>query len=171
MRCVLPLLLVAVAGCVVSEPHRLLGQAAPKVQAATLEGNAVALIPADAEIAILYFWASWCGPCRMATPVVLETAADYKDRGVRVVAVNVGEDRETIEHYASGKTLLSHVVLDPDGAVSMAYRVDSLPTIMLVDQGGTIQAVYEGYAGTLGDELSRDILTLLAGKALVASPG
>ncbi|MGD8744276.1 MAG: thioredoxin [Candidatus Woesebacteria bacterium] len=44
------------------------------------------------------FWASWCGPCRMAEPVLEELSEEYKDK-VLIAKLNVDENQETAQKY------------------------------------------------------------------------
>ena len=46
---------------------------------------------------LLDFWASWCGPCRMVSPIVDEIAAERGD--IKVGKVNVDEDRELAAQF------------------------------------------------------------------------
>jgi thioredoxin 1 len=60
------------------------------------------------------FWAEWCGPCRMVSPILDEIAAEYSDK-IDIVKVNVDEEPE----------------------LAMKYGVTGIP-MMAVFQGGTI---------------------------------
>ncbi|MGD2106649.1 MAG: thioredoxin [Nitrosopumilaceae archaeon] len=58
------------------------------------------------------FWAEWCGPCRMVSPVVEELASDYEGK-VKFVKVNVDEAND----------------------LASKYNVFSIPTLILLNKG------------------------------------
>lgn len=58
------------------------------------------------------FWATWCGPCMMLSPVIAELAEEFEGK-VKVGKVNVDEQNE----------------------LAMQYRVASIPTLLLFENG------------------------------------
>lgn len=69
------------------------------------------------KVVIIDFWATWCGPCKMMAPVVEEVAKDYPD--VKVCKVNVDEEPE----------------------LSNAFKIVSIPTIVIIKNGEIIDSV------------------------------
>ena len=69
--------------------------------------------PSMTNLVILDFWAEWCGPCKQLTPVLEKVAAQYADRGVRLVKVNVDEEK----------------------FIAAQFRIQSIPTVYALFQG------------------------------------
>ena len=66
-------------------------------------------------IAVVDFWAEWCGPCRMITPVIEELATEYE-----------------------GKALVAKVDVDENAELSQQYGVRSIPTILILKDGEVV---------------------------------
>ena len=66
----------------------------------------------DNEVTVVDFWAEWCGPCRMITPIIEELAEDL-----------------------AGKALVGKVNVDHNPAVSSKYSIRSIPTILILKNG------------------------------------
>lgn len=101
-------------------------------------GQRVALSELRGEVLYIDFWASWCGPCRQSFPFMNELHARYKDRGFRILAVNVDETYADAQRFLSRYPADFQIVYDHGAALPPVFGVEGMPTAYLVDHNGQI---------------------------------
>ncbi len=90
-----------------------------------------------ASAVVIDFWASWCAPCREQAPIVDDVARRYRGKGLIVVGIDTGDERDAAVRFAQSRGL-SYAALFDSGDVAAAYRVDGLPTLVVIDRNGRI---------------------------------
>lgn len=151
------------------EPHPLVGQPAPAFQTVDPDGQPIDLSAhLGKNVVMLDFWATWCGPCIEAMPLVESVAEKFADQGLVFYAVNAGEDAETVKQFLSSNELELPVAMDLDGAISGLYLVNGIPQTVLIGKDGKVQVVHVGFGGNLGELLTQQVEDLLAGKDLAS---
>jgi thiol-disulfide isomerase/thioredoxin len=93
---------------------------------------------------LLELWATWCEPCREQAGVVRALAGELARLGVEVIAINEGEERETVVEFLVDNPSHARVLLDRGQLVAARLDVGSLPAIALVREDGTVAATREG---------------------------
>jgi thiol-disulfide isomerase/thioredoxin len=120
------------------------GDPAPDFRLASLDG--ATLGPGDfaGQVVVLDFWATWCVPCRMQAAILEPLAAEYGGRGVRFLAVDLGESEETVRRYVADHPFPYPVLLDVDDGLSYELGIYGLPTLMVIDLDGEVSFVTSG---------------------------
>lgn len=95
---------------------------------------------------LLDFWATWCGPCRMETPVLVRLHHRYRDRGLMVVGINVDEAGPRVVPPFVRSYGVDYPIVFDDGAVMGRFNVQGLPTVVLIDKQGKIRRVHAGFS-------------------------
>ena len=120
------------------------GQVAPDIEMADIEGNTRKLSDLRGKVVLIDFWASWCGPCRRENPNVVKAYAEYKDRGFDVFSVSLDKtaDRWAAAIEQDGLIWTNHVsdLKGWQNAAAKLYDVRSIPATFLIDQEGKVVA-------------------------------
>ncbi len=141
----------------------LLGKTAPNFTLTKLDGQQVTLSDFKGKkVIVLDFWASWCGPCRMAMPLVQEVSKELSDKDVVFFAVNLGEDKQTITTFINKHNIQIPVLMDKTGAVAGKYGVESIPRLVIIDKDGIVRGGHSGFSQNLKSELKKEILNILS---------
>jgi thiol-disulfide isomerase/thioredoxin len=99
---------------------------APNVTLSDLKGRPV----------ILDFWASWCGPCQMESPIVNRIYQKYRDRGLVVIGVDQDDRPQVGMAWAINHNIAFPIAFDDHGQASRLFAVTAMPTLVLVSKTG-----------------------------------
>jgi thiol-disulfide isomerase/thioredoxin len=142
----------------------LVGKPAPDFALTLLDGKPFRLSESKGSVVVLDFWATWCGPCLQAMPQVEKVANELKDKGVKLVAVNLQETPEQIKPTMERHKLGMTVALDRDGVVAEKYKANAIPQTVIIDRDGNVARLFVGSSPHLEDTLREALNAVLEGK-------
>jgi peroxiredoxin len=87
---------------------------------------------------LIIFSATWCGFCKEEIPHFQAIHAAYAKQGLEIVNVDIQESKEKVAKFTARFGLPYRVLLDEDAAVSGIYDIRGVPSMVLVDQSGSI---------------------------------
>jgi thiol-disulfide isomerase/thioredoxin len=123
------------------EPPHLLGKstAAPDFTLQTLDGKDMRLSDLRGKAVLLNFWATWCGPCKIETPWLVELQKEYGSQGLQVLGIAMDDSgKDDIEKFAKDMGVNYPVLLGKE-AVGDAYGgVPALPESFFIGRDGKI---------------------------------
>ena len=136
------------------------GSIAPDFTAPNLDGNPQRLYATLGKYTLVDFWASWCGPCRVESPKLVETYNTYREKGLTILSVSLDKSdaswRKAIENDNLNWNHVSHLKRWED-PIAAQYGVTSIPQLFLLDENGKVVAK-DHYIGNILPIIKENLL-------------
>jgi thiol-disulfide isomerase/thioredoxin len=125
---------------------------APGFQLTGRGGKTIDLAQFKGQVVMINFWATWCKPCRDEMPLLEDIYKKYKPMGFTMLGVNVEPDSKDAEVWLGklSKPVTFPIAYDVDSKVSKLYKVETMPSTVIVDRKGNVRVLHRGYK--TGDE-------------------
>ncbi|HEX8500326.1 MAG TPA: TlpA disulfide reductase family protein [Pyrinomonadaceae bacterium] len=120
-----------------------------------VDGSSFRLSDYKDKVVVLDLWATWCGPCRMEIPHLVELSEEYKGKGVEVVGLTTEdpeEDAEKVRDFAKEFKINYKLGWSPrDVSLALMNGNTSIPQTFVIAPGGRIVTKFRGFSTQIPD--------------------
>jgi thiol-disulfide isomerase/thioredoxin len=135
---------------------------APNFNLTTLDGQPVSLASLKGKVVMVNFWATWCVPCRQEMPHLEALYQRYNSLGFELLAVNVEKNNaEGARKWLEETPVTFTVLTDPNNEVTKLYRVQTMPSTVIVGRDGTMRFIHHGYKPGYENDYQTQVRALL----------
>lgn len=129
------------------------GQPAPAFALTDMKGGTVS-VPEDmrGKVVAVRFWSESCKSCAAEMPKIEKIYKKYADKGLIILAVNIGQDKGTVEKFVKEADISYPVLLDPGKKITKRYGVTGVPVTFMLDRNGVIRQKIVGETGSTAFE-------------------
>lgn len=108
------------------------------------DGSTFTLADHSDKPVLLYFWASWCEPCKTEAPLIQRLWPEYQAKGYVFVGMNIWDSETDAREFAQDYGLTFPVIRDRENKVYLDYGVERLPMALFLRPGMDIDRRYLG---------------------------
>jgi len=118
------------------------GSTALDFSAKDIAGQVVKLSELKGKVVLLDFWATWCPPCRVEIPNLLEIHRKFKDKKFVLLSVSLDRDLQAARKFIADKEMgWVHIAdLAAGREISGKYQVEYIPSTFIINRQGKIES-------------------------------
>lgn len=124
-------------------------------------GQNIRLRELRGQVVMINFWATWCGPCREEMPQLEKLYRQYQKTGFSVIGVNVDDNKDNAIGLSKKLGTSFPILFDQDKQVSKLYKVDAMPSSVLIDRDGKLRYLHRGYKPGYENDYQSEVRALL----------
>ena len=114
------------------------GLQAPDFDLQTLDGKEVKLSDYRGKAVLVNFWATWCDPCKIEMPWIIDLQKKYGDQGFVVIGIAMDDSgKDAIAKFAK-EMGVNYTIVQGKNAVGDAYGATGYPTSVYIDREGHV---------------------------------
>ncbi len=125
------------------------GKKLPTFSMKGIDGKTITNSSLKGKVIMFDFWATWCAPCKAASPSVDAIAKKYKSKGLVVVGATYGDESGNAKKYQKEHGY-SYTFVDSADKLAGQLGINVIPAFVVVDKQGVVRKVFTGYGK--GDE-------------------
>lgn len=117
------------------------------------------------KVTVINFWATWCGPCKVELPDLIELSKEYESRNVKFIGISTdrgGDVVEDVRAFIEKAGIPYQIVISNDEIESAYGNIHAIPTTFILDENGNI---VESFVGVRSKQIFADAINKALGTA------
>jgi peroxiredoxin len=140
------------------------GQQSPNFKVISTSGQTITQENYRGHVLILDFFATWCQPCRLSIPHLVEMNRKYGKQGLHILGLSVDEGGERIVTSFTDEFRVNYPLALAGDSTTADFGVRSVPIMYVIDKKGKVAEIYRGYSHEMSRALELTIKRLLVEK-------
>src|SRR5713226_5643752 len=145
LRAAIPCILLVASLCALAAPKDK--EPAPRFNATTTTGEKFTNDSIKGKVVLLEFWTTWCGFCADEAAFVDKIGHELADKGLILLAINVGESKKTVKKDLEQHPRSCMIVMMEDTNLAAMYQATVYPIYVVIDRDGNIATTQRGAGG------------------------
>lgn len=157
---------VALVAYAQNSTNKLEGKTVPAFTMKTTDGKTISDKSLRGKVVLVDFWATWCGPCKAASPTMQELHKAYSRQGLTVIGANALEDDagpNPARKYKADNKYTFTFTYDND-KIAEAWGVSGIPQFVLIDRKGKVRDTWFGFNDSIKNEIKAKVKAVVAEK-------